>query len=194
MNSEVTKKSVPVLYGSIKRVPQVDNTLTKEGCYADAKAVGDILRGEQRAVNFSYDAKGNGLNANTIQEALDELNENIKEADVNIETLLKATEVYEASGYMANHWSGANNYMVVGKICILRFDIQNGLSPAPANAVFVTDLPKPKASVNFNAWEVDNDYAFGLMPCGITANGELCILKQLTYQHRFAGTVAYQIA
>lgn len=75
MNSEVTKRTAPTLYGSIKKVPQVDNTLTKEGCYADAKAVGDILRGEQRAVNFSYDANGNGLNANTIQEALDELND-----------------------------------------------------------------------------------------------------------------------
>lgn len=75
MNSEVTKKTVPTLYGSIKAVPQVDNTLTKEGCYADAKAVGDILRGEQRAVNFSYDSNGNGLEATTIQEALDELNE-----------------------------------------------------------------------------------------------------------------------
>lgn len=53
MNSEVTKKSVPTLYGTIKRVPQVDNTLTKAGCYADAKAVGDILRKEQRAVNLN---------------------------------------------------------------------------------------------------------------------------------------------
>lgn len=96
MNSEVTKKSVPVLYGSIKKVPQVDNTLTKAGCYADAKAVGDILRGEQRAVNFSYDANGNGLKADTIQEALDELNENdkaaagrIENAETNIEAVGK---------------------------------------------------------------------------------------------------------
>lgn len=85
MNSEVTRKSVPTLYGTIKRVPQVDNTLTKAGCYADAKAVGDILRNEQRAVNFSYDSNGNGLKAETIQDALDELNENNKAATERIE-------------------------------------------------------------------------------------------------------------
>lgn len=80
MNSEVTRKSVPTLYGTIKRVPQVDNTLTKAGCYADAKAIGDVLREEQRAVNFSYDGNGNGLKAETIQDALDELNANNKVA------------------------------------------------------------------------------------------------------------------
>ncbi len=85
MNSEVTKKTVPTLYGSIKRVPQVDNTLTKEGCYADAKAVGDRLKDAMRAVNFSYDSNGNGLESTTIQEALDELKSNADEmtADLN---------------------------------------------------------------------------------------------------------------
>lgn len=76
MNTELNKKNVPTLYGSIKKVPQVDKTLTKEGYFADAKAVGDILRGEQRAVNFSYDSNDNGLKAETIQEAIDELKSN----------------------------------------------------------------------------------------------------------------------
>ena len=92
MNSEVTKRTAPILYGSIKKVPQVDNTLTKAGCYADAKTVGDILRNEQRAVNFSYDSKGNGLNANTIQEALDEL---------NVNNLAKCGRAYEYSVEMS---------------------------------------------------------------------------------------------
>ena len=92
MNTEVTKRTVPTLYGSIKKVPQVDNTLTKAGCYADAKAVGDILRGEQRAVNFSYDSNGNGLEADTIQEALDELNENEKAAEERIEDVETSIE------------------------------------------------------------------------------------------------------
>ena len=78
MNGELNKKTAPTLYGTIKKVPQIDNTLTRDGYCADAKVVGDILRGEQRAVNFSYDSNGNGLNATTIQEALDELNENNK--------------------------------------------------------------------------------------------------------------------
>ena len=74
MDSEVRKRARPILYGLIKAIPKTDATLTKAGYAADAKAVGDILRNEQRAVNFSYDSNGNGLEATTIQEALDELN------------------------------------------------------------------------------------------------------------------------
>lgn len=85
MDSEVRKRAIPTLYGSIKAIPKTDATLTKEGYAADAKAVGDILRNEQRAVNFSYDSNGNGLKAETIQEALDELNENNKAATERIE-------------------------------------------------------------------------------------------------------------
>lgn len=85
MDSEVRKRAIPTLYGSIKAIPKTDATLTKEGYAADAKAVGDILRNEQRAVNFSYDSNGNGLKAETIQEALDELNKNNKAATERIE-------------------------------------------------------------------------------------------------------------
>lgn len=84
MNTEITKRTIPVLHGSIKSVPQVDNTLTREGFYADAKAVGDILRNEQRAVNFSYDSNGNGLKADTIQEALDELKSNADKLESDV--------------------------------------------------------------------------------------------------------------
>ncbi len=73
MSTEITKRVIPVLFGSIRQLPKTDNTLTKEGYCADAKAVGDILRNEQRAVNFSYDSNGNGLNATTIQGAIDEV-------------------------------------------------------------------------------------------------------------------------
>lgn len=189
MNTEVTKRVIPNLCGKIRVIPRTDATLSKEGYSADAKVVGDKFAEHKLRIdnidphfakNVGFDNSKSWTSGKNLQDAL---------CDV-----LKQTEVYENSGYMANHWSGANNYVVVGKICILNFDIQNGLSPAPANAVFVTDLPKPKTAVNFDTWEFDNDYAFGLMPCGITTNGELCILKQLTYQHRFAGTVAYQIA
>lgn len=189
MNTEVTKREIPNLCGRLRAIPRIDETLTKKGMSADAKAVGDILTEHNRRIddidphfaeNVGFDNSESWTKAENLQEAMFDA--------------LKQTEVYENAGYMANHWSGSNNYVVVGKICILHFDIQNGLSPAPANAVFVTDLPKPKSSVSFSAWEFDNDYTFGLMPCGITTNGELSILKQLTYQHRFAGTVAYQIA
>lgn len=78
MDSEIKRKSIPNLFGSLHRIPRTDPTLTKEGYSADAKVVGDLFRNEQRAVNFSYDSNGNGLEATTIQEALDELNENNK--------------------------------------------------------------------------------------------------------------------
>ncbi len=189
MNSEVTKKATPTLYGSIKKVPQIDKTLTKDGFCADAKAVGDTFAEHKRridnidphfAANVEFDNTNTWSTSKNLQGA--------------VYDALKQTEVYENAGYMANHWSGENNYTVVGKICIVSFNIQNGLSPAPANAVFITDLPKPKKAVRFIAWSYDNDYTFGSIPCGITTNGELCIFKDLTYQHTFAGTVVYQIA
>ena len=170
------------LNGKIATIPQVDTTLTKAGFAADAKMVGDRLLkvSPEYAQNVIFDNANSWTQSANVQGAL---------ADA-----LKQTEVYESSGYMANHWSGSNNYIVVGKLCVVNFDIQNGLSPAPSNAVFVTDLPKPKSAVNFVAWQFDNDYQFNLMPCAITTNGELCTQKELTYRHRFAGTVVYQIA
>jgi hypothetical protein len=188
------------LRGLVQYIPKVDKTLTMDGECADAKATGDKINETNKTLSET----------NELLKALDK---NVKDMDAknvsfkNAETwtdkttvegavkdVLKQTEVYEASGYMANHWSGENNYLVVGKICILSFNIQNGLSPAPSNSVFVTDLPKPKNTVRFNAWHYDNDYAFDVMPCGITTDGHLSILKELAYQHSFAGTVAYQIA
>lgn len=170
------------LKGKIATIPQVDNTLSKAGFAADAKMVGDRLLkvSPEYAQNVIFDNANSWTPNTSVQGAL---------ADA-----LKQTEVYEGSGYMANHWSGSNNYIVVGKLCVVNFDIQNGLNPAPSYATFVTDLPKPKSAVNFVAWQFDNDYQFNLMPCAITTDGSLSIQKELTYQHRFAGTVAYQIA
>lgn len=177
------------LKGKLEKIPSVDRTLTVDGDCADSKVVGDKLR----AMDLRIDDIDPHFAENVI---FDNSNTWTEETDMQgaMEVVLKQTEVYENSGYMSNHWSGENNYLVVGKVCILNFNIQNGLSPAPSNAVFVTDLPKPKKSVRFTAWQYDNDYAFEVMPCGITTNGELCIYKALTYQHSFAGTVAYQIA
>lgn len=173
---------VKSLKGKISAIPQIDNTLTKAGCAADAKMVGDRLDkvSPEFAKNVTFDNTASWTQSTNVQGALYDA--------------LKQTEVYENSGYMANHWSGTNNYVVVGKLCVVNFRIQNGLSPAPSNAVFVTDLPKPKQAVNFVAWQFDNDYQFNLMPCAITTNGELAIQKELTYQYSFAGTVTYQIA
>lgn len=174
------------LTGHIQAVPKVDKTLTLDGESADAKVVGEKFNETNKRIDdmsaegVSFDKEGTWTKATDLQGA--------------VKDVLKQTEVYEASGYMANHWSGENNYVVVGRICILNFNIQNGLSPAPSNAVFVTDLPKPKKAVCFNAWKYDNDYTFEMMPCGITTNGELVIHKELTYQHSFAGSVAYLMA
>jgi hypothetical protein len=174
--------------GRVLSVPLIDNTLTKTGRSADAKAVGDqVARLDGRidnvdphfAKNVQYDNAGTWTDAIDVQGAMTDV--------------LKQTEKYENSGYMKNHWSGENNYFLVGKICIVNFNIQNGLSPAPSNTVFITDLPKPKKTVNFMAWQYDNNFTFDIMPCAITKNGELGIHKALTYQYNFAGTVAYQV-
>lgn len=87
MVSEVTKKAIPTLFGSLKGIPRIDSSLTMEGCCADAKAVGDRLREATKAINFSYDGKGNGLNATTIQEALDELKSNADSLTDNVDGL-----------------------------------------------------------------------------------------------------------
>lgn len=177
------------LKGKISFIPAVDNTLTKAGCAADAKETGKKISNIQFQIdsidpsfaeNVGFDNSASWTAGNNVQSAL---------ADA-----LKQTEVYENSGYLSNHWSGENSYMLVGKICILTFNIQNGLSPAPGNTVFITELPKPKKAINFSAWQYDNDYAFNLMPCAISANGELVIHKDLTYQYNIAGTIAYPIA
>ena len=87
MDSKVTKRERPTLRGKIKAVPRIDGTLTKEGWCADAKAVGDALRNEQRAVNFAY--SGTIPNATTIEEALNVLNDQNNEADKNIKAMGK---------------------------------------------------------------------------------------------------------
>lgn len=182
MSDITVNEAIKILKGKIASIPQIDKTLTKEGSAADAKEVGDRLLAvsPEYAKNVKFDNSGSWSLQTDVQGALGDA--------------LKQTEVYENGGYMQNHWSGENNYIVVGKICILNFNIQNGLSPASANAVFVTDLPKPQKTVAFVGWRYDNDYTFEIMPCGITTNGELCIHKELTYQHSIAGSVAYQIA
>lgn len=133
MNSEVNKKTVPTLYGSLKGIPQVDKTLTKEGCYADAKAVGDILRGEQRAVNFSYDSNGNGLEAETIQEAIDELKSNADEFEANVAAQM---ETKAPSGYgLGTHATGLVNVDLndVTKTGFYCFDTGVGVENAPTS-------------------------------------------------------------
>ena len=83
MNAELNKKTAPVLYGSLKRVPQVDNTLTKDGFYADAKAVGDRFAEHKRRIdgidphfaeNVGYDNTDSGMGATNVQGAINELN------------------------------------------------------------------------------------------------------------------------
>lgn len=89
---------IPELEGVVEEFFGVDKTLTKSGYSADAKAVGDKFRNEQRAVNFSYNNNGNGLEAETIQEALDELKNITDETDRVIDTMKKPTGTYEGNG------------------------------------------------------------------------------------------------
>lgn len=87
MNTEVTKRAVPNLKGSIKRIPTIDKTLTRENCCADAKVVGDkFVEHSMRiddidphfAENVGYNNTDSGLNATDVQGAIDEVNSEVK--------------------------------------------------------------------------------------------------------------------
>lgn len=124
MNSTVTKKERPTLRGKIRAIPKIDDTLTKEGFCADAKAVGDALRNEQRAVNFAYE--GDGLKAKTIQEALDELKGNADELN----------DIKAPSGYgLGTHATGLANVDLndVTKVGFYCFDAGVGVENAPTS-------------------------------------------------------------
>ena len=82
MNTEVTKRAVPNLKGSIKRIPTIDKTLTRENCCADAKVVGDKFVEHSKRIadidphfaeNVEYDNAVSGLNATDVQEAIDKM-------------------------------------------------------------------------------------------------------------------------
>lgn len=82
MNTEVTKKAIPNLFGKLRAIPRVDETLTKRGMSADAKAVGDILAEHNRRIddidphfaeNVGYDNSNGKLNATDLQGAIDEM-------------------------------------------------------------------------------------------------------------------------
>lgn len=82
MNTEITKKAIPNLYGKIKQVPRTDTTLTKEGYSADAKTVGDKFAEHKLRIdnidphfakNVGYDNASSGLSATNVQAAIDKM-------------------------------------------------------------------------------------------------------------------------
>lgn len=82
MNTEVTKRVIPNLCGTIKVIPRTDTTLSKEGFSADAKVVGDKFAEHKLridnidphfAVNVGYDNKNSGLDADNVQAAIDKV-------------------------------------------------------------------------------------------------------------------------
>lgn len=103
MNTEVTKKAIPNLYGKIKQVPRTDTTLTKEGYSADAKTVGDKFAEHKLRIdnidphfakNVGYDNASSKLNAANVQAAIDKVSENV----ANIFTTKRPTGSYTGDG------------------------------------------------------------------------------------------------
>ena len=87
MNTEVTKKAIPNLFGKLRAIPRVDETLTKRGMSADAKAVGDILAEHNRRINdidphfaenVGYDNSNSNFESKDIQGAIDEISSRLK--------------------------------------------------------------------------------------------------------------------
>lgn len=79
MEVSIEKIEVPAVLGKITQIPLVDTTLTKSGYSADAKVVGDRLDkvSAEFAKNVKYDNTNSKLDANNIQSAIDELNDDI---------------------------------------------------------------------------------------------------------------------
>lgn len=81
-----TNNIIDNLKGKIAKIPEIDKTLAKEGYAADAKKTGDELaRVEARlydvdphfAKNMIYDNTASGLEAQTVQSAIDETLKNM---------------------------------------------------------------------------------------------------------------------
>ena len=81
-------QTISELTGKIEAVPRVDKTLSKEGCAADAKEVGERLRNidPHFADNVQYDNTDSNLLAVNVQEAIDALK---GITDATKETLLR---------------------------------------------------------------------------------------------------------
>ncbi len=82
MNSDVTKNAIPNLFGSLKEIPSVDETLTKKGASADAKAVGDKFAEHRQRIdnidphfarNVEFDNADSDMEATNVQDAINEL-------------------------------------------------------------------------------------------------------------------------
>jgi len=87
MDGEATSnETLNNLKGKITRIPVPDKTLSKEGVPADAKTTGDALRklledmGTSAAGDVDYDNTESGLEATTMQGAIDEVAETAKNA------------------------------------------------------------------------------------------------------------------
>lgn len=72
-------QTISELTGKIEAVPRVDKTLSKEGCAADAKEVGERLRNidPHFADNVQYDNANSKLDAHNAQSAIDKLSDGI---------------------------------------------------------------------------------------------------------------------
>lgn len=80
-------QTISELTGKIEAVPRVDKTLSKEGCAADAKEVGERLRNidPHFADNVQYDNTNSKLAAVNTQTAIDEISGKVNTANENIE-------------------------------------------------------------------------------------------------------------
>ena len=146
MSTEVTKKVIPSLFGSIKEIPQVDTTPTKEGRSADAKVVGDILADHKRRIdnidphfaeNVEYNNENSGLNATDTQKAIDEMadKQKVKKiglwADINISSL-------KGICYQT------------GKVCTVDFDFTTVQDVSKNGIPLYADLPTPVENFTFS--------------------------------------------
>lgn len=100
-----------LIEGKVLSVPLIDNTLTKTGRSADAKAVGDqVARLDERidnvdphfAKNVQYDNASSGLSATNMQRAIEEIYNAFCKCDYYEDIVIKGT-LYGKGYYLETH-------------------------------------------------------------------------------------------
>ena len=175
------EEAIKSLKGKLNSIPQIDNTLTKEGCAADAKMVGDRLKAvsPEYAKNIIYDNEKAYFNSTDTQGVLDELGTKTKPNKVS---LWSDINIENTKGFC----------YVVGNICTLVFDFTTVQDVSLSGIPLYADLPMPKENFQFSVPSMDNKMPYWLM---VTTTGHLSTgyVNDIPNGTRLFGTFTYVI-
>lgn len=156
------------LRGNVFEIPKIDNTLTKEGYGADAKAVGEKFIGTDNEIK-NLKAKDEELN-------------NKHEASNTVETVSLWVE--------PNVESTKNVCYKCGKVCMVVFDFTTKQEISASGVPIFADLPKPKSDYTFEVHSMGDNAPYWL---GVYSSGHLstAYVKNIPSGTRLFGTFTY---